>query len=116
MSFTLDDFVDAAEQMLRLPNCVGIPGIPPGMQSEELLRKDLRRVVAIIQSMTRDERAFPDQIHPNRARRIARGSGTEANDVSDLVRQFVGMRRMIERMQSDADGSIPFQRRIWPLE
>jgi len=77
---------------------------------------ELRCVLAMIRSMTKDEREYPDQIHPNRARRIARGSGTNPEDVADLVRNFLNTRRSIQQLFHNDDWSVPLERRIWPLK
>jgi signal recognition particle subunit SRP54 len=58
----------------------------------------MRRLVAIINSMTPDERRKPDIIRGSRKRRIAAGSGTQVQDVNRLLKQFGEMQVMMKRM------------------
>ena len=62
--------------------------------------KQLRRIEAIINSMTPDERRDPKIINGSRKRRIARGSGTTVPEVNDLLNQFRQMQRMMKQMGS----------------
>jgi len=61
--------------------------------------KDLKRVEAIIQSMTLVERRNPKIIKASRKRRIAAGSGTTVQDVNALLRQFKEMQRMMKQLK-----------------
>jgi signal recognition particle subunit SRP54 len=56
------------------------------------------RLVAMINSMTRQERRFPDIINGSRRRRIAGGSGTQVQDVNRLLKQFTQMQKMMKKM------------------
>jgi signal recognition particle subunit SRP54 len=58
----------------------------------------LKRTEAIINSMTRKERQFPDVLNASRRRRIASGSGTTVQDVNALVKQFREMQKMMKQM------------------
>jgi signal recognition particle subunit SRP54 len=58
----------------------------------------IRRMVAIINSMTEHERRFPDVIRGSRRRRIAAGSGTQVQDVNRLLKQYTQMRKMMKKM------------------
>lgn len=58
----------------------------------------LKRVEAIIQSMTPDERRRPEILQASRRTRIARGSGTSVAEVNDLLKQFSMMKRMMKDM------------------
>jgi signal recognition particle subunit SRP54 len=60
--------------------------------------KDIKRVRAMIQSMTLDERQNPDRIDRSRRNRIAQGSGTDPADVHDLLKQFKGMSGFMQQM------------------
>ena len=62
-------------------------------------RGELKHVEAIIQSMTRQERADPTILNASRRRRIARGSGTSLPDVNRLVKQFGEMQKLMRMMQ-----------------
>jgi signal recognition particle subunit SRP54 len=61
--------------------------------------KDVRRQIAIIDSMTGRERTFPDVIDGSRRRRIARGAGVQVQDVNRLQKQFLEMQRMMKQMK-----------------
>jgi signal recognition particle subunit SRP54 len=58
--------------------------------------RQLRRIEAIISSMTPEERRFADIIDGGRRKRIAKGSGTAVEDVNRLLKQFVEMQRMLK--------------------
>jgi signal recognition particle subunit SRP54 len=60
--------------------------------------KEITRIEAIVHSMTKEERRDPDIIDGSRRRRIARGSGTDATDVSGLVKTFNQTRQMMKAM------------------
>jgi signal recognition particle subunit SRP54 len=105
--FSLDDFVKAIDQMKKLGPMKGLMKMIPGMgqiagalDSMEGMDpdKDVKRVKAMIQSMTLDERQNPDKIDRSRRNRIAQGSGTDAADVHDLLKQFKGMSGMMQQM------------------
>jgi signal recognition particle subunit SRP54 len=78
-----------------------VPGlnraIPQGGVSEEQERQ-LRRMRAVIGSMTPQERRHPQILNGSRKRRIARGSGTTVEDVNRLLRQFGQMRKLMKRL------------------
>ena len=102
--FDLEDF---KEQMQQMQNMGGISAmldkLPGGAQMQAQLKnvnpeKEARRVVAIINSMTRQERKFPDLIKASRKRRIAAGSGVEVQQVNQLLRQFDQSREMMKKM------------------
>jgi len=104
-TFTLDDFLSQMQQLKRMGPLGGLLELMPGMggmAKEAQAAVDsgqLKRVEAIIQSMTRVERNDPNVLNASRRRRIARGSGTTLQDVNRLVKQFGEMRRMMSRMQ-----------------
>jgi len=64
---------------------------------EERAEKELKRIEAIIFSMTKKEREKPSIIDAKRKRRIARGSGTQVQDVNRLLRQFEQMQKMMRQ-------------------
>jgi signal recognition particle subunit SRP54 len=68
--------------------------LPEGPQAEA----EMKRIEAIISSMTRDERADPTIINGSRRRRIAKGSGTTVADVNQLIKQFAEMQKMMKQM------------------
>jgi signal recognition particle subunit SRP54 len=101
--FTLEDFRDQLRQIRKMGPLDEVLGMIPGVATE--LRKqpvDERRLVrldAIINSMTRRERARPDILNGKRRKRIARGSGTTVQEVNQLLRQYGEMKRMMKSLQ-----------------
>ena len=87
----LEQILDMIPGMSRLMKSQGMPGLD---------ERDLKRVEAIIQSMTPEERARPEIIGGSRKRRIARGSGTTAADINQLLNQFREMQRMMKQMST----------------
>jgi signal recognition particle subunit SRP54 len=102
------DLVDFREQLAQMSNMGGMAGLMdklPGMgQVPEQLKqqvndKELKRFVAMIDSMTPHERTFPAVIKGARKRRIAHGSGTQVQDINRLLRQFIIMQKMMKKMK-----------------
>ncbi len=60
--------------------------------------KQFNKMEAIINSMTKKERLFPDLIKGSRKKRIAAGSGTQVQDVNQLLKQFTQMQKMMKQM------------------
>ena len=89
-----------------------MPGVPKDALSE--VEKDggksLKRVEAIICSMTPAERAKPAILNGSRRRRIARGSGTSVQEVNQLLKQFTDMRKMMKQMGRMKKGKGKFAR------
>jgi signal recognition particle subunit SRP54 len=100
--FTLDDFLDQLQQVRRmgpLQNLMGLmPGVPKELRDTEVDEDQVSKVEAIIRSMTRDERVDPNIIDGSRRLRIANGSGTQTADVSQLIKQFREMQKMMTRI------------------
>jgi signal recognition particle subunit SRP54 len=92
--FTLEDFLAQLQQVKKLGSMGGIlallPGVPKELKSAGAAIDDrqVAQVEAIVRSMTPGERAEPALIDGSRRQRIARGSGTTAQDVNQLLRQF----------------------------
>ncbi len=100
-SFDLNDFLDQFKMIRRLGPLESILGMLPGMSQIKDLQVDegqIKRVEAIILSMTKDERTKPDLINARRRQRIARGSGTSVTEVNDLLSRFAQMRKMMKNM------------------
>ncbi len=104
--FDLEDFREQMSQMQNMGSG-GIAGLleklPGGAQMQTALKnanpeKDIKRAVAILSSMTRRERRFPDLIKASHRKRIASGSGTQVQDVNKLLRQFEQTRDMMKKM------------------
>ncbi len=102
--FDLEDFRDQMAQMEKMGGVASLMGKLPGMgevpdaAKAQLGDKQVKQLVAIINSMTPHERRFPDIIRGSRKRRIAAGSGTQVQDVNRLLKQFDQMQKMMKRM------------------
>jgi signal recognition particle subunit SRP54 len=100
--FTLDDFLAQMKQVRNmgpLQNLLRMmPGIGQQLGSLQVSERELDRLEAIILSMTPEERANPSIIGGSRRRRIARGSGTSVQAVSQLVKQFAQMKKLMRQM------------------
>ena len=106
-TFTLDDFLEQMHQLRKMGNLEQlismIPGIKPGaLKDINMDENQMKRVEAIILSMTAKERFDPDVINGSRRRRIALGSGTSVEDVNRLLKQFDQMKKMMKQMSSGA--------------
>jgi len=106
--FTLDDFLEQLHQVRSMGPLQGllkmIPGVGQQLGALQLDDRELDRLQAIITSMTRAERANPRIIDGSRRRRIARGSGTTVQAVSQLVKQFAQMQKMMRQL---SQGKMP---------
>jgi signal recognition particle subunit SRP54 len=102
-AFTLDDFLSQMQQIKKMGPIGGIIEMLPGMggmakQAQAAVDSgELKRVEAIIQSMTRQERNDPHVLNASRRRRIARGSGTTLQDVNRLIKQFGEMQKLMKQ-------------------
>jgi signal recognition particle subunit SRP54 len=113
-AFTLEDFRDQLRQlrgMGPLEQLVGmIPGLSrvKGLPDASAQEKELKRVEAIIDSMTPGERQRPEMLNGSRRKRIASGSGTSVADVNRLLKQFTDMQKMMRQlMQAGKGGRLP---------
>jgi signal recognition particle subunit SRP54 len=110
--FDMDDFREQLEQMLNMGGLSGVMDKLPGMgqmpQNAKSMMNDreVHRMVAIINSMTQQERSFPDVIKGSRRRRIAAGSGTQVQDVNRLLKQHIQMRKMMKKMSRGGMGKM----------
>ena len=99
--FTLDDFLAQMQQLRRMGPLQGLLGMMPGMPKEireaQIEDRHVNRIEAIIRSMTPAERARPELIDASRRSRIAVGSGTQPQEVSQLVTQFSEVQRLMKR-------------------
>jgi len=106
--FDLEDFLNAMRQLKRMGPLRQVMEMIPGFNKmaampdmEEALEGDqLKRIEAVILSMTLEERHNPDIINGSRRRRIARGSGSTPQEVNQLLDQFNEMRMMIRQVSS----------------
>jgi signal recognition particle subunit SRP54 len=103
--FNMNDLKMQLEQMLKMGGMQGVMGMMPGMgkmakAAEEAGFDDrmLRRQIALIQSMTKKERANPDMMQASRKKRVARGAGLDVADLNRLLKQHQQMADMMKKM------------------
>jgi len=98
----LEDFLEQMQQMRKMGPLDQLLKMIPGMgdlRDVQIDERDMKRVEAIILSMTREERRRPEIINGSRRKRIAAGSGTRVQDVNRLLRDFDNTRKMMKQMQ-----------------
>ena len=100
--FDMDDLLDQLRQIKKLGDLRKIVSMLPGV-GNKLDQLDIDdgafgKVEAMITSMTREERAKPSIINPSRKKRIAKGSGTQVQDVNRLLKQFEQMQQMMKKL------------------
>lgn len=109
-TFTLEDFLDQLQQVKKMGPMSQVLGMVPGLSGlareipDEITDKQLIRIEAIISSMTPEERQNPRIIGGSRKRRIARGSGTNVQEVNQLLGQFRQINKVMKQM---SNGRIP---------
>ena len=111
--FTLDDFLEQMLAVRKMGPIANLLGMLPGMgqmkdQLAQVDDRDLDRIMAIIRSMTPDERQNPGILQASRKARVARGSGVTVTDVNQLLDRFAEAQKMMRQM---ARGGIPGMRR-----
>lgn len=106
-SFGLDDFLEQIHQLRRMGPLSQVLEMVPGLSSiarklpaEATDESRMKKVEAIVYSMTAKERRNPDILNGSRRRRIAGGSGTTPQDVNQLLNQFGKMRKLMKKMSS----------------
>ena len=103
-AFTLVDFKNQMEQMNKMGGLGALISQVPGMnQVPDQVKSQVNdqfatNTIAIINSMTLKERQFPAVLNGSRKRRIARGSGTQVQDVNRLIKQFTQMQKMMKKV------------------
>jgi signal recognition particle subunit SRP54 len=104
--FNLEDFLDQLQQIKKMGPVSQLLEMVPGLRgatkeiSPEMTDREMRKIEAIISSMTVEERRKPRILNASRKRRIARGSGTQVQDVNTLLTQFRQMQRMMKQLTS----------------
>jgi signal recognition particle subunit SRP54 len=106
-AFTLEDFLGELQRLRKMGPLEQVLGMIPGVKLRGAApgddgEKELRRIEAIIRSMTPDERRSPQIIDGSRRKRIAAGSGTSVQDVNRLLGRFQEMRKMMKRFSKMA--------------
>ena len=108
--FDLDDFLKQLQNIKKLGSLGSILKMIPGMgQIGDLApaEKEMKKVEAIIQSMTKEERKKPEILKASRKQRIAKGSGTEVADINRLLKQFEQMKAMMKMFSGGKMPSLP---------
>ncbi|AZT90115.1 signal recognition particle protein [Caldicellulosiruptor changbaiensis] len=105
MQFTLEDFLDQLRQIKKMGPLSQIISMIPGVKLKgdvdfDAGERELKKIEAIINSMTKEERQDPSIINSSRKRRIAMGSGTTVQDVNRLLKQFEDMKRMMKQFSN----------------
>ena len=101
--FTFDDFLDQMQQIKKMGPLKNLLEMIPGMSQMKQLKdvdiddKELVKIEAIIQSMTKKERQNPSIINASRKKRIAMGSGTHVSQVNRLLKQFEESKKMMKQ-------------------
>ncbi len=102
--FDMNDLLDQFQQIKKMGSLKNLLSMIPGMERQirdvDIDDRQMLRVEAIIQSMTKKERSKPDIINASRKRRIAAGSGMSVEDVNRLLRQYEQMKKMFKQMNS----------------
>jgi len=104
--FDLEDFLSQMQQLKKLGSMESIMGMIPGMgkmmkqvQGVQFGEKEIKRIEAIIRSMTPAERANHTIINGSRRLRIAKGSGTTVQEINQLLKRFTEAQKMMKQLQ-----------------
>jgi signal recognition particle subunit SRP54 len=118
--FTLEEFQIQLQQIKKMGSMGSLLELIPGGKKlasqvdADKAEKELKRVEAIINSMTLQERRSPAILNGSRRRRIADGSGTTVTDVNRLMKQFLEMKKMMQRVSKGGMKSL-FSRMSTPF-
>src|SRR5438270_1508006 len=96
--FTLDDLRSQLQQVKKMGSMSDIVKMLPGankVSEDDIDEKALVRMQAILDSMTNNEREFPQLIDGKRKKRIAKGSGTSVQQINELLKQYLQMKKMM---------------------
>jgi signal recognition particle subunit SRP54 len=105
-TFTLQDFLGQLQEMRKMGGVTNLldklPGVAhmPKEAVDKVNDRELIRMEAMINSMTPQERRYPQVLKASRKRRVAAGSGTQVQDVNRLLRQFQDMQKMMKQFNS----------------
>ena len=109
--FTLEDFMSQMQQIKKMGPIKDLLGMIPGAEKINAnaldgvdAEKEMKRLEAIIQSMTREERNNPTILNGSRKKRIAQGSGRSIADVNKLLKQFDEMKKMMKQFSAMSKG------------
>ncbi|MBV9475685.1 MAG: signal recognition particle protein [Acidobacteria bacterium] len=96
--FTLEDLRSQLQQVKKMGPLSQLVSMIPGagkINEEDIDEKAIHRMQAILDSMTRKEREFPQLINGSRKKRIAKGSGTSVQEINRLLKQYLQMKKMM---------------------
>jgi len=97
--FTLEDLRSQLQQVKKMGPLSSLVGMLPGagkINEEDIDEKAIVRMQAILDSMTKKEREFPQLINGHRKKRIAKGSGTSVQEINRLLKQYLQMKKMMK--------------------
>jgi len=97
--FTLEDLRSQLQQVKKMGPLSQIVGMLPGgskITEDQIDEKSIVRMQAILDSMTRKEREYPQIINGGRKKRIAKGSGTSVQEINRLLKQYLAMKKMMK--------------------
>ncbi len=103
--FTLVDFKEQMEQMSSMGGVMGMMDKLPGMGKvpdavkAQAGDKEIKKMIALVNSMTPQEREFSNLIKGSRKKRIAAGAGVQVQDINKMLKQFAQMQRMMKKMK-----------------
>ncbi|KAG4069282.1 hypothetical protein HA402_012135 [Bradysia odoriphaga] len=106
--FDFDDFKEQLQQIKKMGNLKDLMGMIPGVgkavKDLDISDDAFKGIEAMINSMTKAERADPDMIDGSRRKRIAKGAGKNIQDVNQFMKQFEQMRQMMKMMNKFGGG------------
>lgn len=111
--FTLQDFLEQLQKVKNMGSIGQLLSMIPGMNrlrdqiDQQEVEKRIKRVEAIINSMTFAERTNPKLLNASRKKRIAMGSGVEVRDVNDVLKQFNDMQKLMSQVRKGRFPNIP---------
>jgi signal recognition particle subunit SRP54 len=101
--FDFNDFLEQLQQIRKMGSLSQLVGMIPGasriLNGKDIDEKPLKQIEAVINSMTREERAKPDILNGSRRKRISAGSGTTIQDVNRVIKQFYEMQKMVKQFK-----------------
>ncbi len=102
--FDLNDFAEQLGQMQNMGGMAGMLKMLPGMKLpqdalDQMDDKPIKRMQAMVYSMTARERKYPKLLNGSRKRRVAVGSGTSVQELNKMLKQFLQMQRMMKKMK-----------------
>jgi signal recognition particle subunit SRP54 len=110
-AFTLEDFLDQLQRLKKMGSIDQLAAMIPGLKSKvsqtEVDEDRIKRIEAIIKSMTLEERQSAQIINGSRRKRIANGSGSSLREVNSLLKQFSEMKKMVKNFSKLTRGGNP---------